>query len=173
MQEPQYDKFSAPIPGQSLTDTPGKWAWEQPPQFTSFEEAADATMQRMFTNKNTKNVIMMLEAGVPVEGIARSVVFAGFQSGAYSVDVALLLTPMVTEAVLTIGTVAEVKDMKLSLKARDPEQDDFEVGMADAKFIKFLSSKTEKDLTKIKETQKEEEQPIGGLMSRPTQEEDE
>ena len=130
MQEPQYDKFSAPIPGQSLTDTPGKWAWEQPPQFTSFEEAADATMQRMFTNKNTKNVIMMLEAGVPVEGIARSVVFAGFQSGAYSVDVALMLTPIVTEAVLTIGTVAEVKDMKLSLKARDPEQDDFEVGMA-------------------------------------------
>ena len=59
MQEPQYDKFSAPIPGQSLTDTPGKWAWEQPPQFTSFEEAADATMQRMFTNKNTKNVIMI------------------------------------------------------------------------------------------------------------------
>ena len=30
-----------------------------------------------------------------------------------------------------------------------------------------------KDLTKIKETQKEEEQPTGGLMSRPTQEEDE
>jgi len=173
MQEPQYDKFSAPIPGQSLTDTPGKWAWEQPPQFTSFEEAADATMQRMFTNKNTKNVIMMLEAGVPVEGIARSVVFAGFQSGAYSVDVALMLTPIVTEAVLTIGTVAEVKDMKLSLKARDPEQDDFEVGMADAKFIEFLSKQTKKDLTKIKETQKEEEQPTGGLMSRPTQEEDE
>ena len=106
--EPEYDRFSAPIPGQSLTEEPGKWAWDKPPQFASLEEAADATMKRLFSDKNTKNVILMLEAGVPVEGIARSVVFAGFQSGAYSVDVALLLTPMVTEAVLTIGTVAEL-----------------------------------------------------------------
>ena len=37
----------------------------------------------------------------------------------------------------------------------------------------LLSKQTKKDLTKIKETQKEEEQPTGGLMSRPTQEEDE
>ena len=170
--EPEYDKFSTPIPGQSLTDTPGKWSWEQPPQFTSIEEAADATMQRLFTDKNTKNVIMMLEAGVPVEGVARSIVFAGFQSGAYTVDVALLLTPMVTEAVLTIGTVAEIKDLRLSMKPRNQKQDDFEVGMADAKFIKFLSEKTEKDLTKIKEAA-EEKEPTEGLMSRPTEEEDE
>ena len=170
--EPEYDKFSTPIPGQSLTEEPGKWAWDNPPQFASLEEAADATMKKLFSDKNTKNVIMMLEAGVPVEGIARSVVFAGFQSGAYSVDVALLLTPMVTEAVLTIGTVAEVEDMRLSMKPKSKKQDDFEVGMADAKFIKFLSEKTEKDLTKIKETA-EEKEPTEGLMSRPTQEEDE
>ena len=171
--EPRYDRFSAPIPGQSLTDSPGKWSWEQPPQFASLEEAADATMDRLFSNKNTKNVIMMLEAGVPVEGIARSVVFAGFQSGAYSIDVALLLTPMVTEAILTIGTVAEVENMRFSLKPKDENQDNFEVGMADAKFIKFLSKQTEKDLTKIKKAQEKEEQPTVGLMSRPTQEEDE
>ena len=170
--EPEYDRFSTPIPGQSLTEEPGKWSWDKPPKFASLEESADATMEKLFSDKNTKNVIMMLEAGVPVEGIARSIVFAGFQSGAYSVDVALLLTPMVTEAVLTIGTVAEVKDMRLSLKPKDEKQDNFEVGMADAKFIKFLSSKTEKDLTKIKETA-EEKEPTEGLMSRPTKEEDE
>ena len=170
--EPEYDRFSAPIPGQALTEEPGKWAWDKPPQFASLEEAADATMKRLFSDKNTKNVILMLEAGVPVEGIARSVVFAGFQSGAYSVDVALLLTPMVTEAVLTIGTVAEVKDMRFSNKPKNKKQDDFEVGMADAKFIKFLSEKTQKDLTKIKETA-EKKEPTEGLMARPTQEEDE
>ena len=32
---------------------------------TSLEEAADATMKRLFSDKNTKNVILMLEAGVP------------------------------------------------------------------------------------------------------------
>ena len=171
--EPEYDRFSTPIPGQSLTDEPGKWSWEQPPQFASLEEAADATMQRLFTDKNSKNIIMMLEAGVPVEGIARSIVFAGFQAGAYSVDVALMLTPMVTEAVLTIGTIAEVKDMKLSMKPKSQKQDNFEVGMADAKFVKFLSERTQKDLTKVKEVQEQDEKPATGLMSRPTEEEDE
>ena len=171
--EPEYDRFSTPIPGQSLTDEPGKWSWEQPPQFASLEEAADATMQRLFTDKNSKNIIMMLEAGVPVEGIARSVVFAGFQAGAYSVDVALMLTPMVTEAVLTIGTVGDVKDIKLSMKSKTETQDNFEIGMADAKFVKFLSEKTQKDLTKIKEIQEKEEQPTASLMARPTEEEDE
>ena len=57
-------------------------------------------------------------------------------------------------------------------KPKNKRQDDFEVGMADAKFIKFLSEKTQKDLTKIKETA-EKKEPTEGLMSRPTQEEDE
>ena len=55
--EPEYDRFSAPIPGQSLTEEPGKWAWDKPPQFASLEEAADATMKRLFSDKNTKKSI--------------------------------------------------------------------------------------------------------------------
>ena len=135
--EPEYDRFNTPIPGESLTDEPGKWSWEQPPQFPSLEEAAEATMKRLFTDQNTKNVIMMLEAGVAVESIARSIVFAGFQAGAFTVDVAIMLTPIVTEAVLTIGTVGDVKDIKLSMKSKTEAQDNFEIGMADAKFVKF------------------------------------
>ena len=171
--EPEYDEFNSPIPGQSLTDEPGKWSWEKPPQHASFEEAADATMDKIFNDKSTKNIIMMLEAGLPVEGIARTIVFAGFQAGAYTVDVALLLTRLVTEAVLTIGTIAEIDNMRLSMTPEDPEQNDFEVGMADAQFIKFLSERTEKDIGKIKKVQEKEEEPTESLMSRPTQEEDE
>ena len=171
--EPEYDRFNTPIPGESLTDEPGKWSWEQPPQFASLDDAADATMKRLFTDLNTKNVIMMLEAGVAVESIARSIVFAGFQAGAFNVDVAIMLTPIVTEAVLTIGTVGDVKDIKLSMKSKTETQDNFEIGMADAKFVKFLSEKTQKDLTKIKKVQEKEEQPTASLMARPTEEEDE
>ena len=32
--ESPYNEFEAPIPGQSLTDTPGNAPWEHPPQFT-------------------------------------------------------------------------------------------------------------------------------------------
>ena len=30
--EAPYNEFDAPIPGQSLTDTPGNAPWEHPPQ---------------------------------------------------------------------------------------------------------------------------------------------
>ena len=35
------DQLDAPIPGQSLTDEPGKWAWERPARFSSVEECFD------------------------------------------------------------------------------------------------------------------------------------
>ena len=33
--------FDAPVPGQSLTDTPGNYPWEHPPQFTDLNKAAE------------------------------------------------------------------------------------------------------------------------------------
>ena len=35
------NRFDAPIPGESLTDTPGNAKWEHPPQFTKVEEASE------------------------------------------------------------------------------------------------------------------------------------
>ena len=43
IQESEYDEFSAPIPGQSLTDEPQNYPWEQPPRYTDFEEIAEIT----------------------------------------------------------------------------------------------------------------------------------
>ena len=37
--QPEVDPFDAPIPGQSLTDEPGNYPWEHPPQYTNPEEA--------------------------------------------------------------------------------------------------------------------------------------
>ena len=173
MAENNYDPFDAPIPGQALTGEPGSKTWEQPPRYAKYEDALNTTMERLLSPKSAEKIVTMLEAGIPVEGIARTIVFGGFQAGAYTVDVALLLTRLVTEAVLTIGTIAEVDNMRLSMTPEDPEQNDFEVGMADAQFIKFLSERTEKDIGKIKEVQEKEEEPTESLMSRPTQEEDE
>ena len=33
--------FDTPIPGQSLTDTPGNYPWEHPPQYPTMEEATE------------------------------------------------------------------------------------------------------------------------------------
>ena len=45
MKEQEYKEgvgnpFDSPVPGQSLTDTPGNYPWEHPPQFVDPEEAS-------------------------------------------------------------------------------------------------------------------------------------
>jgi len=72
IKEPDYDEFNAPIAGQSLTDEPGKWAWENPPRYSRVDEVADILMERLFEKGNTKQILTMLDSGVPVEGVAKT-----------------------------------------------------------------------------------------------------
>ena len=67
--------FDAPVPGQSLTDTPGNYPWEHPPQFTDPEEATEFIWQTLHTEEFMEQVIGMLDAGVPIEAITRVIVF--------------------------------------------------------------------------------------------------
>ena len=46
--EQEYDVFDATIPGQSLTDEPGRWPWANPPKYPRFEDALNVAMPRMF-----------------------------------------------------------------------------------------------------------------------------
>ena len=81
--EAPYDEFDAPIPGQSLTDTPGNAPWEHPPQFTDPEEILDGLYDKITDGEFSQQLIAMLDAGVPVEAIVRVMVFGGFMQGKY------------------------------------------------------------------------------------------
>ncbi len=39
--EAPNNPFDAPIPGQGLTDKPGNYPWEHPPEFTDTMEASE------------------------------------------------------------------------------------------------------------------------------------
>jgi len=45
--EGQDNPFDAPVPGQGLTDDPGNYPWEHPPQYTDTSEAADFVWDRL------------------------------------------------------------------------------------------------------------------------------
>ena len=70
--------FDTPIPGQSLTDEPGNYPWEHPPQYVTTDGAADHLWNRMSEPEFAEQIIAMLDAGVPVGAIARTVLFGGF-----------------------------------------------------------------------------------------------
>ena len=58
----------------------------------------------------------MLDAGIPVEAIARIVVFAGFTEGKWTPDVGFMLAETVVKMVATIGFTAGVKKFKISMQ---------------------------------------------------------
>jgi hypothetical protein len=173
MPEMEYDEFNAPIPGQSLTDEPGGYSWENPPRYAKVDEVSDELMKRIFTKESVKNILMMLEAGIPVEGVARTIVFAGYAEGQYNPDVGFIIARLAFESVLTIGVVGKVKNLKISLKPQDTEKNDFAFEMGQLKFAQEIANQMEgKDLKKA-DTKEIKEMGKMSLMSKPTKEDSE
>ena len=108
--------FDAPVPGQGLTDKPGNYPWEHPPQYTDTIEASEYIWDKLTHPSFVKQVIAMLDAGIPVEAIARIVVFAGFTEGKWTPDVGFMLAETVVKMVATIGFTAGVKKFKISMQ---------------------------------------------------------
>ena len=107
--------LDTPVPGQSLTDTPGNYPWEHPPRFTEADEAADHLWNRMSEPEFAEQIIAMLDAGVPVEAIGRTVLFGGFLKGTFNPDVAFIIAEPVMKMIATIGVIAEVPNINMTL----------------------------------------------------------
>ena len=113
--EGRGNPFDTPIPGQSLTDEPGNYPWEHPPTYVTTDGAADHLWNKMSEPEFAEQIIAMLDAGVPVEAIARTVLFGGFLKGKFSPDVAFIIAEPVMKMIATIGVVAGIKDIVMSM----------------------------------------------------------
>ena len=88
------DPFDSPVPGQSLTGEPNKWAWEKPPQMTNVDEALVFVMEKIQNSPPTqKNYDKIITMGMPIESITNTIALGGFIEGLWSVDVLELLKP--------------------------------------------------------------------------------
>ena len=129
--QPEFDPFSAPIPGQSLTDEPGNYPWEHAPKNTDPETIINDLFMRMTQPEALQEILVMLDAGVPVEAIVRVMVFTGFAEGEFNPDVGFIIIEPLMEAVATIGLRAGVKNLKLTIS--DTGNKDFRKTMSELK----------------------------------------
>jgi len=95
--EDEFDKLTplAAPPGHSLTDEPGKWAWERPPQFANPDDALDFVLDKLEEPTRRKDIMRMLVAGISIQELVSQIAFKGFMQGAYSPDVAELIKPSI------------------------------------------------------------------------------
>ena len=159
--EAPYNEFDAPIPGQSLTDTPGNAPWEHPPQYTDPEEILDSLYNKITSGEFAEQLIAMLDAGVPVEAIVRVMIFGGFLQGKFTPDVGFIIVEPLMKLVSAVGIRAGIKELKLSLE--DLSNNKFLKDMAELKAANEEMGSITQDIQQ--DLPQPEESP--GLMARP------
>ena len=158
-EEPTVNRFDAPIPGQSLTDTPGNYTWEHAPNTASVEEATDSVYESLMQPENMERMFTLLRMGIPIEALVKIITFSGFLEGKWTVDTAKLLEPIVAMMIAGESALAEIP---AKVNMGDAEGTDFFNDMAERK----------RDMIKAKETKEmpmiEMEQPAPqlGLMAK-------
>ena len=155
----ETNPFDAPVPGQSLTDTPRNYPWEHAPQYATVEDASMQVWEGLQKEETMEKVILLLDAGLTVEEITKVIVFAGFVEGKFTPDVGLLLTPIVAKMIMAIGKSAGIEKININ----KPKQDDTK------ELIKTLIKATPKEVDEKEEV--EEDTPDTGLMGKPKKEE--
>lgn len=154
------DIFDRPIPGQSLTDEPKNYPWEHPAQFSDLREARDRIFEGLTQEESVQQLYTMLRSNVPVEAIVRTVLFAGFTEGKFSVDSAILLAPVVLMQVVSIAKAMKLE--KFQILMEEAADDGFTSAMLGVSEDTGL-----KGLKKAAKEIKKEVAPATGLMGKP------
>lgn len=108
------DDYDVAVPGESLTGELGAKPYEQPPQLPTVEENISFYMQEILNNNTMPKIAANLERGRRVSDFAEFLVVSGVAAGRHTIDVGVLILPVVMEMVALIGDIYEIEyDMGL------------------------------------------------------------
>ena len=170
MAEPMQPMLDAPIPGMSLTHELGARPWQNPPQYNTVEEALDYYIPRLQSEEVSNQLLDVLEMGIPVATIANTMQLASVMEGKHTIDVGMLLLPVLVELIMMIGDAAKIKYTTGMEKGKDIRGS--LVDLAVTKFKEQKDSSVEGELKSgqaektIKEMKDAAEERVSGIMSR-------
>lgn len=101
--------FDAPIPGQSLTDTPRNAAYERPPEISDPMEAIDVHLDNLNKDGAMDDVIYFLEMGVDLQTMVQGILRSGVVAGLHSIDVSLIIAPIIHEYIKGFAEALDVE----------------------------------------------------------------
>ena len=160
--------FDAAIPGQSLTAELGSRPWQQPAQYTTVEEALDYYLPRLQSDEVSAQLLDVMEMGIPVTTIANTMQLGSVMEGKHSVDVGMLILPVLVELIMMIGDTAGIKYTTGLEKDKVTRS-----SLVDLAVEKFKEKDTEEEVSDPSKAQpvidsmkKAAEERVGGLMSR-------
>ena len=160
--EPMID---APIAGQSLTAELGNRPWQQPPQYSTVEDALQYYIPRLTNPEMLDDLLNVMETGIPLTTLANAIQSSGVMEGKHSLDVGILIMPVLME---TMAYLAEESGIEYEVGTNKKIGSDKPSQAAVARALTMVKKKKGKVSEEPEEEQVEMEleEPSGGLMSR-------
>jgi len=160
MAEPLFD---APIPGQSLTAELGGRPWQSPAQYPTVDEAIEYYMSRMATDEFADSLLEVMEMGIPLTTMANTIQMSSVMEGKHSVDVGMLVMPMLIEMMMLIGDSAGIEYDNGLTELKDDTTKDAVLDNIRRKLKEKIGEKEE--TPEVEDVEEEIEEPTG-LMAR-------
>lgn len=113
------DFLHQPIPGISLTGTPGNAPWEQPPKYASLDEVVDYYSDKLVDEEMIGNVIDVIKRDIPLLTIAEGMIRMGIMEGIHTIDAGMLVKPVLVELMIAL---AEIYGVKYVIQAEDMQK---------------------------------------------------
>lgn len=167
MAEPMQPMLDAPIPGMSMTHELGARPWQNPPQYNTIEEALDYYIPRLQSDEVSEQLLDVMEMGIPVTVIANTMQLAGVMEGKHTIDVGMLVLPVLVELIMLIGDTAKIKynsGLEKDKRVRSSLVDNAIEKLSETPEDDKLSE--EKSGNVIEKMKTAAEERVGGLMSR-------
>ena len=159
--------FDAPIAGQSLTAELGARPWQQAPMYATVEEAFEYYATKLTDPAINDSLFDTLEMGTPVGPVAEILVQSGAMEGKHSIDVSILILPVIMELIAYVADEAGIEyDMGTS-KSIDQDiipESKMELALSKIK-NKSTAVKEEEPMVEPEAVPEENPQP-SGLMAR-------
>ena len=132
--------LDAPIPGQSLTDQPKNWPWENPPEMADPEEATQYYINKLADEEIMDDLTVLLGSDMPLAPFIKTLLTMGVMNGLHSIDVSIIIAPVIhafIKAAMTsygIEVRDDIGDPEEEIKEREKQrlQTAISMAMADA-----------------------------------------
>jgi len=162
MRDVDQVSLSRPIPGQSLTHELRARPWQNPPQFNTVEESMDWYLERFDNPEIVQELLSIIEMGIPLSTIANSMQLGAVLQGVHSIDVGVLIIPIIIEI---MKTLAEKTDTKYVM-GDEPEESDRPSDAVLESALNKIKGMTVEDMPEEEDMEEETDEEPMGLMAR-------
>ncbi len=171
--------FEAPIPGQSLTNEPKNYPWENAARLNTPEDAIVYHLERLNQPKRAEAMLDFLQLDIDVVTMTEGILRNAVANGEHSVDVSMIIAPIIHEHIVGLADATGI-DYDEGLDEDDTQEERaYAIRKNKArKILRDIKMDKKPDLgdleasmpkTSIRDTKVEdmpEEKPMG-LMARP------